>query len=313
MAETQYRYNPETCSYEPLATRWYVRLYRSVPWLLLTLGVALGAAVLFYGWYDSPRTRLLRSDLNQWNRYHVLLVARADSMQTVLDSLRARNRLLYRSIFNADPAPLTDTQRTLAVVDTSQSLESLDALQQRVDHLSSKLENQLQSNQLLVELARLKKRELAFVPSIRPVKSEIISGYGMRLHPVFKKDVFHAGLDFQADIGTPIVATADGWVVEPQTVNKTLGTVVRLDHRNGYQTFYAHLSKALVRPGQRVKRGQVIGHSGNSGLTKGPHVYYEIQRLGRPVDPIDYLFNDLQPEQMEPLRKVASAYNESMS
>lgn len=127
-------------------------------------------------------------------------------------------------------------------------------------------------------------------PSIFPLdeKYEAHSGFGNRIHPVYKKKVFHRGIDFRAPTGTPVVATSDGEVVEAKKHKKGYGIHVVLQHDNEFKTMYAHLSKMEVKLGQKVKKGEVIGLVGNTGFSTAPHLHYEVIKNGKAVDPINY-------------------------
>lgn len=127
-------------------------------------------------------------------------------------------------------------------------------------------------------------------PDIAPLngKPKIISGYGQRLHPVFKEKMLHRGLDFKAPLGTPILATADGTIAFADEEEK-YGLKVIIQHDGQYQSLYAHLSEIKVKKGEQVKKGTIIGLVGSTGLSTAPHLHYEILKSGKAVNPADYL------------------------
>ncbi|MFB6343122.1 peptidoglycan DD-metalloendopeptidase family protein [Saccharicrinis sp. FJH62] len=130
------------------------------------------------------------------------------------------------------------------------------------------------------------------IPDISPVKPgnySKMSGYGYRIHPITKEKAFHYGIDFAAKTGTPVVATANGVVTRVVFLKKTYGKLVEIDHRNSYVTRYAQLNDFAVKEGDQVKKGDVIGYVGQSGLSTGPHLHYEVFKDGKNVDPRDYL------------------------
>ncbi len=129
---------------------------------------------------------------------------------------------------------------------------------------------------------------VAALPSIRPVEGQVSSPFGMREHPILHRVIFHTGTDFSAPVGTRVVATADG-TISFSGFDKGYGKKVVIEHGNGYQTVYAHLSKAVVRQGQHVRRGDVIAFSGNTGLSTGPHLHYEVRKDNVVVNPEPYL------------------------
>ena len=144
-------------------------------------------------------------------------------------------------------------------------------------------------NELIVFLDD-QKSVLASVPSIMPTKGWITSGFKRRNDPFTGRKTWHRGLDVSTNVGTPVVAPADG-VVTYSGQKVDFGKIITIDHGNGYKTRYGHNSKLLARRGQRVKRGQVIAFVGNTGRSTGPHLHYEVIRNGVPVSPMDYILN----------------------
>lgn len=309
----RYRFNPNRLNYEPVARGWRYYLRNYGLYVVLTLAMAAGFVVVFYVLYDSPQVRQIKAQNDQLAQSVAGYGMQIDSMDATLTALDARNRSLYKEILNAEPIEpnISDSAReSLQVILGDEA--SMDFIESRVSALEGKVDSQGVTQQLFVAMATERKEELARLPSIRPTPTEIISGFGIRRHPIFKRDYSHQGIDFKADLDSPVYATADGVVKRVGTPDKGLGLMVILDHGNGFETRYAHLAGATVRSGQRVKRGDVIARSGASGLCKGPHLYYEIRKDGKPVDPIDYFFHDLSPEKLIEYRRKAAQYNESM-
>jgi murein DD-endopeptidase MepM/ murein hydrolase activator NlpD len=136
------------------------------------------------------------------------------------------------------------------------------------------------------------------LPAIKPMDGHYsINGFGMRIHPVLRVYRMHEGIDIINDVGTNVFAAADGVVRYAGRTEGGYGTVVDIQHGYGYSTLYAHLSKPLVRPGQSVKRGELIAKSGRSGLVSGPHLHYEVRKNGRKQNPVDYFFDDVNAAQ----------------
>ena len=309
-----YRYDPHEVSYTRVRRGVVHYLLRALPFVLVAGLTAAGGIVLFYSVYDSPQTQRLKAQQAQLETALGGYGALADTLEQTLDSLQRRERALYKFILDADPdSDAVDTGRLARLVVADVQAADLDDISSRLGRMTQRIDAQNAQSARMVEIARQKREQLAFIPSIRPIPSEVLSGFGLRKHPVFKEDRNHTGMDFKADLGSKVYATADGVVQFAGNVSANgRGLCVHLDHLNGYVTRYAHLSKTLVRPGQRVKRGTLIGLSGNSGLSKGPHLYYEILKNGSPLDPIDFFFNDLTPTELIEFRRKASQYNESM-
>lgn len=310
-----YRYDPERCEFVrvPRGFRYYVG--RATPFALIALASCGLFLYLFYYVYDSPTARSLKLQQNKLTGAIAEYDNRLDTLHNTLQALQRRDTVLYRSINNADPIPFDDDPNLAAQTprDTSAEKADIATMQQRVEQLNRKLQAESETHSAMVQLAREKKKELSYIPSIRPVPTEVISGFGTRKHPIMKRDRQHNGIDFKADMGTKVWCTADGIVTYVGVSSNGLGLMVVVDHLNGYVTRYGHLSSSGVYVGKRVKRGDVIALSGNSGLSKGPHVYYQIDKDGKAIDPIDFLYNDLKPEELLIYRKKASQYNESMS
>ena len=134
----------------------------------------------------------------------------------------------------------------------------------------------------------------------------------MRYHPIYKILRRHTGIDIIGRKGTPIYATADG-VVSSEEAGAGYGITVIINHGNGYKTLYAHLSKKNVRTGQKVKRGEVIGYMGSSGLSVSSHLHYEVMKNDTKVNPVHYFFADLTPEEYNQILEEASKINQSLS
>ena len=134
------------------------------------------------------------------------------------------------------------------------------------------------------------------IPAIEPIRGGIISdGFGMRFHPILRMMLMHEGIDIEAPVGTPVHVTGNG-VVTYVGRRGGYGNVVEVDNGFGYSTLYAHLSHFLVKEGQKVKRGEVIALSGDTGLSTGPHLHYGVMKDGVFVNPADYFFKGHQYE-----------------
>jgi len=151
---------------------------------------------------------------------------------------------------------------------------------------------------------------LSAIPAIQPVSNRdmtrVASGFGWRIHPIYKTEKLHTGMDFTAPIGTEIYATGNGTVVKVENDGRGYGNNVVINHGYGYETLYGHMSKFKVRPGQKVNRGDLIGYVGNSGSSTGPHLHYEVRKNGNPINPVNFYYNDLSPEEYEKMLEISS-------
>jgi len=161
-----------------------------------------------------------------------------------------------------------------------------------VDEISRKID--FEKSQYLVISNKLKENQKLYnaIPAIKPCEGTLADGFGLRYHPILHIKRMHEGLDIITDIGTPVYVTGDG-VVDFVGNREGFGLCVEVDHSFGYVTVYGHLSQSLVREGQKVARGNEIALSGNSGLSTGPHVHYEVHHDGVALNPAGYFFGDL--------------------
>jgi len=178
----------------------------------------------------------------------------------------------------------------LASPTSASSVGLLASIGQNLKWLQTMAQERQQSLHALAEAAEAQKAAWAATPSIWPLQGWASSGFGERLSPFTGLQTMHHGIDIVATAGTPVVAPAAGLV--STGTDKGLGNYVMIDHGRGLQTYYGHLVRAAVATGQRVERGVVIGYVGNTGLSTGPHLHYEVQVNGRPVNPTKYILDE---------------------
>ena len=194
-------------------------------------------------------------------------------------------------------APLSDDVKAKGVGGSTiedSSSEDLDGssimlLKDRVDSLAFAVDIQKDSYNTIFNKIKSNEKMFRHIPSIAPVKGYIGSRYGYRTDPIDGKRRMHSGLDFPVNLNTDVVATGDGIVTKAQ-YDSGWGRYIKIDHGYGYETIYAHLWKINVKKGQKVKRGDKIGKSGNSGRAAGFHLHYEVHKNNKTVDPLRYFF-----------------------
>jgi len=168
-------------------------------------------------------------------------------------------------------------------------------LSENLDKLERAIKLERISYEAIYDAFRHRSDQIRSTPSIRPVNKGYISdGFGYRRDPFTGRRRFHYGVDISAPMGTKVFATADG-VIRDVHLSRTYGKVIRIDNGFGYTTFFAHLSKVLVDPGQVIKRGEVIGEVGNTGRSTGPHLHYEVRQFNVKKDPLNYFFTGYIP------------------
>jgi len=321
MAKIKYKYNPNTLSYEKiqLTIKDWVRKFFSY----FLVGLLFAGAILLvaYSFIESPKELNLQRENKQLRQQYALLNRDLQRLDQVLSNIEQRDDNVYRQIMEAEPISQNVRAAGVGGVNRYRHLEGyanselIIQTNQRIDKLAKRMYVQSKSFDEVVELAKKKADLLASIPAIQPVKNEemkrMASGFGMRIHPIYKVPKMHAGLDFSAPEGTEIFATGDGKVVEVKNERTGYGRHVVIDHGYGYQTLYAHMSKSNVRVGQRLKRGDVIGAVGNTGLSSAPHLHYEVIKDDVKIDPANFFFNDLTPAEYDMMIQLSSTPNQS--
>jgi murein DD-endopeptidase MepM/ murein hydrolase activator NlpD len=323
MSKYKYKINPHSLEYERVKLTPKQMFFRALYYLFG--GLVFAGVVLFvaYQFFNSPKELMLKRENEQYAIQLDLLNKRVDKLSKVLEDIENRDDNIYRTIFEAEPIPSEVRKAGIGGADRYEDLKGYQNSQmiietaQKIDRLSRELYIQSTSFDEVYRLAKNKAKMLASIPAIQPISNKslkrIASGFGYRIHPIYKTWRMHTGIDFTAPIGTPIYATGDGVVERKKGKMTGYGKVVVIDHGYGYESLYAHMSKIIVKPGEKVKRGQVIGYVGNTGRSTGPHLHYEIKKNGKPVNPVHFFFQDLTPEEYEKVIEIASRPNQSMS
>ena len=322
MARQKYIFNDETLRFEKFVESLPKRIGRAV---LILLGVA-GAAALFafllYTFFQSPNEKAQARELEYMKLQYEILSDRLDNIEVLVSDMEQRDNDLYRVMFEADPIP-SDIRRSgflnmnrYAGLYGYHNSEQVVATTMKLDIIASQLYHQSVSYDELFELARNKEEMLACIPAIFPLKEveiKYISSYfGHRPDPIYKITKFHSGIDFSAQMGTEAYVTGNGVVEDVEHNEWGYGTMVVINHGFGYKARYAHLQKAAVRKGQKVKRGQLIGYIGNTGKTTGVHLHYEVLKNGVAIDPINFFFNDLTPDEYNQILQQSTLPTQTM-
>lgn len=323
MAKVKYYYDEETLSYRRIEDKKGRRIGFIA---MATLGCFLGGFVLLLVFLnlpqiETPKEKKLTRELENMELQFTMLDKKMNRAEDVLRNVEERDENIYRIYFEAKPIPEAERQSGFGGVNRYEGFEGYDNsdlivdINRRMDKLQKRIVVESKSLDEIAELAKNKEKLLAAMPAIQPIENKdlrrISSGYGSRYHPILKIRRMHHGIDFASNVGAKIYATADGTVKKAARVGG-FGRMIEIDHGFGFETRYAHLSQMDVRPGQKVKRGQVIGTVGNSGISTGPHVHYEIRKNGQTVDPINYFHGDLSPEEYAVLLERSQLENQSM-
>jgi murein DD-endopeptidase MepM/ murein hydrolase activator NlpD len=267
---------------------------------------------VFSAWIREARDRDSKAKDLQFE----LLRKKFSEVEKVLDDMQNRDDNIYRIIFEADPIPHSIRKAGFGGINRYEAIEEATNSKivvetaKQLDIISKRLYIQSKSYDEIIEKALNKEQMLASLPAIQPVVNKGLertsSGFGYRIHPLYKVPAFHSGQDFAAPIGTEIYTTADGTVDRVENSNWGYGKNIIINHGYGYKTLYAHMSAFSVTLGQKVKRGQLIGLVGNTGMSTGPHIHYEVIKNGTKVNPVNYFFNDLTADQFDQIISLSN-------
>ena len=323
MARIKYYYDTETCKYERIkVSKWDIFL-NSLG--IFTLSLVLAVVILFISstYFESPQVSMLKKENSELLMYYNDMQKDIAQMESMVGALQERDDNIYRVIFEADPIPSTIRQAGVGGTDRYRALreEKIEREDlvittfENIDKLKKQMYIQTKSYDDILQMAKHKTDMLASIPSIQPIPNKdlkrLASGYGMRMHPILKVRRMHAGCDFSAPQGTPIYATGNGKILKARRQGDAGNTVI-IDHGFGYKTKYFHMSAFAVKEGQKVKRGDVIGFVGNTGLSAAPHCHYEVWKDGKHINPVNFFYNDVTDEEFDMLLELAAKENQSL-
>lgn len=283
---------------------------------ILIFGVIIVCVYLLFTLFDTPtqhhqrvRNEQLANDLAQ-------LESRYDTIQQVLDNVIERDKNVFRILFESEPYEFRDNstdirwdnQKRLSAMSETELYRELGEKMNRLESGEQYLSSLFGRMGNAVDSMGSKANN---IPAIQPVINTkltlLTAPYGMLIHPFYKSLVSHQGVDYTVPVGSRVFATADGKVKEVKTSKTTSGRYIIIDHGSGYETQYSHLSRIDVKKGNKVKRGDIIGLTGNSGLSLSPHLHYEIKFNGMRVDPIHYFFMELTPHEYKRMIEIAKS------
>lgn len=324
MARIKYYYDTETCKYERIKTSTGDIVLNTLGILSLTVAMAVGLLILYSSYFESPKELILKNEVKELEFYYENLEAEVERLHKQLSNMEYRDDNIYRVVLGAEPIDKSIREAGVGGTDRYEDIRDKNIihediivkLNESVDNLRRKIYIESKSQDDVVDLAESKEKLFAAIPAIQPVANKqliaLASGFGLRIHPIYKVKKMHTGIDFAAAIGTPIYATADGVIDKLDVSFSGYGKMLEIDHGFGYRTRYAHMHGFAVRHGQKVKRGDLIGYVGDTGLSTAPHLHYEVFVNGIHANPVHYFFNDLNPAEYEKIIELASIENQSL-
>jgi murein DD-endopeptidase MepM/ murein hydrolase activator NlpD len=321
MPKVKYYFNTHSLKYEKVVVSVWKRTLRVMAFLAVAVVFGSVTMLISYSYFDSPQEKQLKRELDEMGLQYELLNNRLIQISAVLGDLQERDDNIYRVIFEAEAIPSEIRQAGFGGVNKYRALEKNSNAElmiettKKVDQITKQIYIQSKSFDEIFKLSRNKAEMLASIPAIQPVSNKklkkLASGFGNRIHPIYKTVKMHSGVDFTTPVGAEIYATGNGRVSGIEKGGRGYGNNVIINHGYGYETLYAHMSKIAVTNGQKVKRGDIIGYVGSSGTSTGPHLHYEVIKNGKKINPINFFFNDLTAAEYEQMLEISSQVNQS--
>lgn len=313
-------FNPANLTFEQKKISWQSRVGYGLMILSGVLVFGFIMIMISHKIFPSPNEQNLIRKIKLLQKEYNTLDRHLDLVSEDLATLRKRDENMYRVIYQRDPIDeniwktAADGTEKYDMLTRESTYAVIGEILKKITIVRNTMKLQEKSYNELADLVKRKDEMLNSIPSIQPVSNKdltrIASGFGWRMHPIYRIPKKHEGIDFTAPTGTPIYVSGDG-VVETCNYEGGYGNCIVVNHGYGYKTRYAHLSAYAVSAGSKVKRGQKIGSVGNTGASVGPHLHYEVVYNEHKVDPALFFYNDLSKEQFEEVVKITSARGKS--
>ena len=324
MGKEKFTYNSQTLQYEKVKEPLSAKILRIFGFLCAAVFAAFIMTLLLHKFFPSPKEKALIREINAMKVLYEELAVELDRFSDELANLQERDAYAHRLVFGMEPIDQGVWEGGVGGHEQFEEYQQFKNagdlmvdLKQRAEKLKRKMVIQSKSLDTIINLASEKENMLASIPSIKPISNDklkrnvkLLSGFGMRIHPIYKVPKFHYGIDFTAPSGTEILATGDG-VISRAGFSPSFGNVVEIDHGYGYRTRYAHMKKIITKKGEKVIRGQAIGLVGSTGRSIGPHLHYEIYHKGKRINPISHCLDGLTTEEYEQMVKASEIMNQS--
>ena len=309
MFKVKYYFDESTLTFKRVRLVKKQKIKRIISFLFITGITAIFINILLSNYYTTPKLSKLTNNRYELITKYDLLQDKLSDVNTALKEIQHRDDYLYRTIFELEPvsssirlAGFGGSNRYIELEDFENSGIMIETSKQ-IDAITNQLVVQSKSFDVVIEYAKNKELMLACIPAIQPVAikdfDRISDYFGQRSDPFNNQPTMHYGMDFTGPEGSEVFVTGDGVVVEAGHSLFGYGNRITIDHGFGYKTVYAHLQEIDVVPGQKIKRGEVIGKLGNTGRSTGNHLHYEVRMYDKPIDPINYYFNDITAEEYD--------------
>tara|TARA_B110000196_G_scaffold157592_2_gene135711 strand:+ start:5347 stop:6324 length:978 start_codon:yes stop_codon:yes gene_type:complete len=324
MFKTKYYYDHKTLSYRKIEKTKGTQLRNILAFLSASIFFGIiGLLVLLNSSIINTPTELSQArEISNYKFQFDLLNKKINQLNIVLEDIEQRDNNVYRVLFETNPIPSEVRKAGFGGINRYENLEGFDNSKlviettKKIEILTKQIVIQSKSLDEIERLATDKEKLLSAIPSIQPIKNNdltrMASGFGYRTDPFDKSRKMHSGMDFTAPRNTPIYAASDGKVIRADSRSSGYGKHIRIDHGFGYVTLYAHLNKYNVRRNQQVKKGDIIGYVGSTGRSQAPHLHYEVQKDKKRINPINFYYGNLSPDEFDALLKLANQENQSL-
>lgn len=312
MPKQKFVYNLQTLRFEKVEASLKAKLLKGFAYFSAASVYAAVVVFIAYQYFDSPKERMLRREISQMSEDYNILNKQVDMLGAAINNMHARDNGIYRVMLEQKPiddgiwnAGVGGSDKYEAYKNLSEG-DLLKKTNEKISKLRNQIKVQAESHGQIIEEFAKKEDRIVSIPSIKPVREDklnksmqLLSGFGYRLHPILKTWKLHTGIDFGAPSGTSIYSTGKGTVVRVEFKNSGYGHSVVISHGYGYETLYGHMSEILVKPGQQVVKGQIIGRVGSTGTSTGPHCHYEVIKDGEKINPMHYCLDGLTPGEFQ--------------
>jgi len=314
---SKYKFNKEQLSFTEDKKGIAGMLKTAFRYLFGSVLLAILYYIVFALLFNTGREERMQRENDLLNAEYQRSTEKLELLDKVINDLKVKDREIYMNIFKSDPPDMISEYNPsiYSQLDTSSDITLVNQTSDKVkfaEYLANEQFKRIESIYNFLET----KDSVTYLPSSFPLENLSVSqtgvGVGMKIHPFYKTKVEHKGIDLLSGIGTEVLATAEGTVVSVTRSERDRGNQIRIDHGNGYETYYAHLGEMFVRNGQKVSKGSVIARVGNSGLSFAPHLHYEISLNKTTVDPVNYFFAELDPYNYRDMLVIALNNGQSL-
>jgi len=306
MTRKRYYLDPKDLQYKQLRLPWKQKLLRLLLWFTATVIITVIYSSIFHSIFGSPKEKILTRQISDLNFNYNIANRELDNTLAMINDLRMSDEVRYRPILEMESLSEAFRNPGFGGIDRFRDLNGypsssiMRSTRTRIEEMKNMVEVQQTSFREISEKESEWSRMYSYLPLICPVSVKIRRGDGLKfreVHPVLGTAQWHHGQDFSAPYGTEVYATGNGRVIESGWNNGGFGNYVVVDHGYGYQTTYGHLSSIKVSRGTEVKRGDLIGLTGSSGISSGPHLHYQIDFYGRHQNPLHFFNDDLNEDE----------------